>query len=161
MSRGTVDLRGVSFGSPAAIVTSMALIVGLDAATVTRAAVIGALLIIGIADNLTDSLSVHIYQEAERLAERQAFRTTVKNFAARLVVAVSFVFLFVLFRPALAVHACVLWGFFLLSALSYLLAKSRGVRPLPEIGKHAAVALIVIVVGKGLGVLIRTMIGSA
>ena len=65
------DLRGVSFGSPAAIVTSMALIVGLDAATATKAQVVGALLIIGIADNLTDSLSVHIYQEAERLAEQQ------------------------------------------------------------------------------------------
>ena len=30
------DLRSVSFGSPAAIVTSMALIVGLDAVTATK-----------------------------------------------------------------------------------------------------------------------------
>jgi hypothetical protein len=44
----------------------MALVVGLDAATATKAQVVGALLIIGIADNLTD-----IYQEAQRLAERQ------------------------------------------------------------------------------------------
>ena len=101
------DLRGVSFGSPAAIVTSMALIVGLDAATATKAQVVGALLIIGIADNLTDSLSVHIYQEAERLAERQALRTTVCNFFARLVVSLSFAFAFLQFSPALAIYAAV------------------------------------------------------
>src|ERR1700732_1690668 len=68
-----IDLRSVSFGSPAAIVTCMGLIIGLDAATATKAAVLGSLLIIGVADNLTDSLSVHIYQEAERLGERRGF----------------------------------------------------------------------------------------
>src|SRR5918911_3640148 len=91
-----VDLRPVSFGSPAAIVTCMGLIIGLDAATATKAAVLGSLLIIGIADNLTDSLSVHIYQEAERLAHRRAFATTVANYIARLLVTLSFVFLFLL-----------------------------------------------------------------
>jgi len=155
------DLRSVSFGSPAAIVTSMALIVALDAATATKAQVVGALLIIGIADNLTDSLSVHIYQEAEHLAERQALRTTVCNFFARLVVSLSFAFAFLQPSPALAIYAAVLWGFFLLSGLSYLLAKARGARPLPEIIKHDSVALAVILISKGIGVLVRTVIGSA
>lgn len=151
----------MSFGSPAAIVTSMALIVGLDAATSTKAAVVGGLLIIGVADNLTDSLSVHIYQEAERLAEREAFKTTVTNFGARVIVSVSFAILVLLLAPTIAVYACVLWGFFLLSGLSYLLARARGARPLPEICKHAGVALVVIVISKVLGLLIRVMIGSA
>ncbi len=57
------NLRRVSFGAPAAIVTSMALIVGLDAATANKATVVGSLLIAGLADNLTDSLTIHIYQE--------------------------------------------------------------------------------------------------
>lgn len=54
------DLRRLSFGGPAAIVTSMALIVGLGAATAGKAAIVGSLLVIGLADNLTDSLSVHL-----------------------------------------------------------------------------------------------------
>jgi VIT1/CCC1 family predicted Fe2+/Mn2+ transporter len=156
----SVDLRGISFGSPAGIVTSMALIVGLDAATATKAAVVGGLLIIGVADNLTDSLSVHIYQEAERLTERPAFKTTVYNFGARLMVSVSFAALFLLLPSSMAIYACVVWGFFLLSGLSYLLAKQRGARPLSEICKHAGVAAAVIVISKALGLLIRTMIGS-
>ena len=46
----------VSFGGTAGIVTSMALIAGLDAAKAGRASTVGALLIAAVADNLTDSL---------------------------------------------------------------------------------------------------------
>jgi VIT1/CCC1 family predicted Fe2+/Mn2+ transporter len=156
-----VDLRSVSFGSPAAIVTCMGLIIGLDAATATKAAVIGSLLIIGIADNLTDSLSVHIYQEAERLAERRAFGTTIANYLARLIVTFSFVLLFLLLPGAVAIFGCAVWGFFLLSGLSYLLAKTRRVSPISEIYKHAGVALVVIVISKALGLWIQSMTGLA
>ena len=86
-----IDLRKVSFGGPVAIVTSMGLVVGLDAATAAKATVVSTLLIIGIADNLTDSLSVHIYQESERLPEREAFVTTVANFFAWFLVSISFI----------------------------------------------------------------------
>ena len=152
-----VDLRKLSFGGPAAIVTSMALIVGLDAATVTKATVIGSLLIIALADNLTDSLSIHIYQESERLAERQAFRNTVANFFTRLLIAFSFVAILFFSQMPVAVYACVIWGFFLLSGLSYLLAKERGAAVFPEIFKHSVIAFIVIagskVIGAWIGIL--------
>jgi hypothetical protein len=154
-----IDLRSVSFGSPAAIVTSMGLIIGLDAATATKAAVIGSLLIIGIADNLTDSLSVHIYQESERLAERRAFATTIANYIARLAVTLSFVFLFLLLPGSAAIFGCALWGFFLLSGLSYGLAKARRVGAFGEIYKHAGVALVVIVISKVLGLGIQSVTG--
>lgn len=160
-TRNLLDLRWVSFGSPAAIVTSMALIVGLDTATATKTAVVGGLLVIGIADNLTDSLSVHIYQEAERLAERRAFRTTVYNYIARLIVSASFVFLFVFLPISVAIYACLTWGFFLLSGLSYLLAKARHAHIFSEIYKHAGVAVVVIVISKMIGLLVRAMLGSA
>jgi hypothetical protein len=149
------DLRRLSFGGPAAIVTSMALIVGLDAATAAKAAVVGSLLVIGLADNLTDSLSVHIYQEAERLAHRQALRTTVANYIARLTVTASFVLVVLLLPAQAAVFTAVAWGVFLLSGLSYLLAKARHVSATGEIFKHAGVALGVIVMSKAIGLLIQ------
>ena len=152
---GSFDLRWISFGSPSAIVTSMALIVGLDTATATRMTVLASLLIIGVADNLTDSLSVHIYQESERLAGTHAFRTTVANFAARFTVSLSFILLFLALPTRLAVYACLAWGGFLLSWLSYLLAKARHVRTFPEILKHAGVAVVVILLSSGIGFLIR------
>ncbi|HEX3953015.1 MAG TPA: hypothetical protein VHW90_05540 [Stellaceae bacterium] len=155
------ELKKLSFGGPAAIVTSMGLIVGLDTATATKAAVVGGLLIIGLADNLTDSLSVHIYQESERLAERQAFRTTVANYFSRLTVTVSFVFLFALLPSTAAIATCLAWGLFLLCGLSYLLAKERQVSAAGEILKHVGVAFAVIAISKVLGLFIGDFSGVA
>ena len=146
------DLRKLSFGGPAAIVTSMALIVGLDAATAAKTTVVTGLLIIGIADNLTDSLSVHIYQEFERMAESQALRTTVANFLTRIAVSLSFIALFSLLPTSTAIYVCVIWGFALLSGLSYLLARVRRASAISEVWKHSAVAFVVIALSKAIGV---------
>ena len=116
---------------------------------------------IGLADNLTDSLSVHIYQESERLAHRQAFQTTAANYIARAAITASFVLLVLLLPPKGAAIAAVAWGIFLLSALSYLLAKARQVSPTGEIVKHTSVALAVIVMSKAIGVLIQGAAGTA
>src|SRR5581483_4947091 len=83
-------LRRVSFGGTSAVVTSIGLTVGFATATANRAALVGSLLIVGIADNITDSLSVHVYQESEGLEPGQAIRSTASNFATRLVVTATF-----------------------------------------------------------------------
>jgi VIT1/CCC1 family predicted Fe2+/Mn2+ transporter len=157
---GAFDLRWISFGSPAAIATSMALVVGIDSATASKATVLASLLIIGIADNLSDSLSVHIYQESERLVQRHAFRTTVANYLARFTVAASFFFLFLALPTAAAIYVCVTWGFLLLAVLSYLLAKARGVNAWSEIVKHTGVAAAVVVVSKLMGLAIHALMAA-
>ena len=64
--------RKFSFGGTSAVVTSMGLIIGLGAAGAGKATIVSGLLIVGFADNMTDSLSIHMYQEAEKLEERTA-----------------------------------------------------------------------------------------
>lgn len=151
------DPRRLSFGSTAAIITSMGLIVGLDAATASTGALLGSILIAGLADNLTDSLSVHIYQESERLPEREAFRTTALNFVARFSVSLTFLLILVVLPRLTAVRLSLIWGFFLLSALSYLIARARAVSAFSEIWKHGAVAVVVILVSKVIGTWILRM----
>ena len=146
-----MHIRNFSFGAAAAIVTSMGLIIGLDAATATKAAILSGLLIVAIADNLTDSLSVHMYQEAERLEPRAAFHATLTNFATRLGLSLSFVLLVAILPAGLAAIASILWGLLLLSGLTYVIARNRKVRVMPEIGKHLAVALVVILASKAIG----------
>jgi len=48
----SMDSRNFSFGGVAAVVTSLGLIIGLDAASASRATIVGGLLIVAIADNL-------------------------------------------------------------------------------------------------------------
>jgi len=154
-----VNINWFSFGGTAAIVTSMALIVGLNAATAAKSTIISSLLVVALADNLTDSLSIHIYQESERLEERQAFITTLANFATRLVVSMSFVLLVLLFPIKSAIIASVVWGFSLLVTFTYLLARNRAVSAASEVLKHVTVALTVIVASQGIGAWIPAHIG--
>ncbi len=146
----------ISFGGTAAIVTSMALITGLAAANGSRASVIGALLIAAVADNLTDSLSVHIYQESERLEQSEAFLGTVANFATRLVLCLTFLGIVAAAGVEAAAVWSVVWGMVLLSALTYVVARHRQANAITEVAKHLAVAAVVILVSKGLGYLITT-----
>jgi VIT1/CCC1 family predicted Fe2+/Mn2+ transporter len=158
-SRPKSKLRRVSFGATAAIVTSVGLIAGLNAASAARSSVVGSLLIVALADNLTDSLGVHVYQESERLAQRDALRTTLANFAARLLVSLSFVACALLLPSRVSTYVSVIWGLGLLSGLSYLLARTRGVSPIKEIFKHCAVALAVIVLSALVGIWVPAWIG--
>jgi hypothetical protein len=151
-----VTLARCSFGSTAAIVTSVGLIVGFGAATVSRPALVSALFSVAFADNISDSLSIHIYQESENLEERAAFRATVTNFFARLPIALSFVSLVLLLPRRLVSLASALWGLLLLGTLPYVLARARKVRPLWEILTHFGVAVLIVLVSRTLGLWINT-----
>jgi hypothetical protein len=141
----------ISFGGTAGIVTSMALIAGLDAAKAGRASMVSALLIAAVADNLTDSLSVHVYQESERLEQKEAFIGTLSNFVTRLLLCLSFVLIVVLLPQHIAAIWGLVWGTSLLVALTCMLARYRGVSAMSEVGKHLAVALAIILVSQRIG----------
>jgi VIT1/CCC1 family predicted Fe2+/Mn2+ transporter len=113
--------------------------------------VVSGLLIIALADNISDSLSIHIYQESEGLESRAAFRATILNFGARLLVASSFVGIVLVCSPAVAMMVAILWGTFLLAAITHGVARLRGVSPWREMSKHIFVALLVIAVSRVLG----------
>jgi VIT1/CCC1 family predicted Fe2+/Mn2+ transporter len=141
----------ISFGGTAAIVTSMALIAGLDAAHAGKASLVSALLIAAVADNLTDSLSVHMYQESQRLEQREVFVGTVTNFATRLMVCFSFVLMVALLPAHVAAMWGLAWGISLLTVLTYILARYRNVSALSEIAKHLTVAVAIILVSQRIG----------
>jgi vacuolar iron transporter family protein len=152
-------LQGISFGITSAIVTSMGLSLGLDAATATKATIVSGLLIIAVADNISDSLSIHVYQESEGLESKAAFRATLTNFLARFLASATFVALVLLLPEAVMWPVLLVWGLLLLGVLTYLLARARGVAPIPEIAKHIAVAAIVVMLSKALGLFIRAYLG--
>ena len=142
----------VSFGATAAIVTSMGLIIGFGAAGIARPTIIAGLLVVGLADNL----SIHIYQEAERLEPRAAFRATLGNFATRLLISLSFVVLVLAFSSASILAISIAWGLVLLAALTWLVARHRGAEVFLELYKHLGMAALVIAASHAIGTLINT-----
>ncbi len=144
-------LTKLSYGGTAAIVTSMGLVVGLDVGQSTRPAILSSLLIIALADNLTDSLAIHIYQESENLERKKAFRATIGNFFTRFFVSTSFVILALILPMRYMVPIVLAWGVLLLGTLTALIAYHRNVSPKSEVAKHLGVALAVIIVSRLVG----------
>lgn len=150
-------LRRFAFGTTAALMTSMALIVGLGSANSGKASIIAGLLIIGIADNLSDSLGIHLYEEAD-LGESKALSLAISNYVTRFVAVCSFVALVVFLPLDIARWVSLAWGTVLLSVLTYYIAKARSVKPIPEILKHLVVAAAVIGLSHLIGSAIQRML---
>jgi VIT1/CCC1 family predicted Fe2+/Mn2+ transporter len=148
------SLRNYIFGSTAAIITNMSLIVGLGSAKASKGPILGSLLTIALADNISDSLGIHLYKETEGLGQRLSAFATLINFLARLTVCSSFIAIVLVLSTRQAIAAAVVWGLLLLVLLSYLITKSNGTESWPEIGKHVLVAVVVIALSRWVGALI-------
>jgi VIT1/CCC1 family predicted Fe2+/Mn2+ transporter len=144
-------LKKISFGGTAAIITNMALVTGLQTASASRGSIVASLLIIAVADNLTDSLSVHLYQESENMEPHSAFIITVSNYFTRLGVSLSFIAQIFFLPLSVAIVSCLVWGLFLLCSLTVMIARQRQMSVWKEIIKHLLGAAAVILLARGIG----------
>jgi VIT1/CCC1 family predicted Fe2+/Mn2+ transporter len=149
-----MGVRRFAFGATAAVMTSMAVIAGLGSANSGKVSIVAGLLIIGIADNLSDTLGIHIHEECGA-SGTGAFSLSVSNYTTRLLVVCSFVLLVLLLPIDIARAASLVWGVVLLGVLTYFIAVARSVKPVPEILKHLLVAAVVLALSQVIGSLVR------
>jgi len=140
-----------SFGATSAIVTSLALIVGLDSSANPKLTIIGSLLLLAIADNISDSLGIHIYQESQLLSPNAIKVSTFTNFITRLLITLSFVLLVIFLPLGYAIIFSVVFGLLLLAIMSYFIAKYQKVNPYSAIFQHVGLAVLVIIMSHFLG----------
>ncbi len=149
-----------SFGSTSAIITNLALIVGLYPSTNARTSIIGGILVIALADNISDSLGIHIYQESERIEQKEVWLSTITNFMARLLVSLVFI-AFLLFLPMKTAAICsFVWGFLLLSVISYFIARNKDINPFMAIFEHVMIAVVVILASNYVGKLLTGFVSA-
>ena len=147
-------LSSYIFGGAAAIITNVSLIVGLGSAGAGKGLIIGALLTIAIADNITDSLGIHLHEEAEGGEERLSLFAATLSFVSRLLVSLSFIAIVLVFSIRQAIPAAIVWGLLLLTLISYLITRSRKEPSVLEILKHLLVAVAAIALSRYAGSLI-------
>ena len=75
-------------------VTSIEIIFGLLTSGNPKASIIGSLLVIAVADNIADSLGIHIYRETTATKKENTRMFTISNFITRLGITLTFVVLF-------------------------------------------------------------------
>ena len=72
--------RRFIFGATTAVITNMGLVTGLFFSPNAKMNIIGSILVIALADNISDSLGIHIFQEAEKLKIKEVWLSTLTNF---------------------------------------------------------------------------------
>jgi len=140
-----------SFGATSAIITILGLISGLDMLARPKLTIIAGILVIALADNISDSVGIHIYQESEYINNKEVWISTLTNFLTRLFVSLTFILLVAFLPISLAVLSSIIWGLALLAAISYTIAKHREVNPYLAISEHIGIAILVIIASHLIG----------
>jgi len=129
-----------SFGATTAIITNLGLVCGLDTASNPKRAIVGSILLVALADNISDSFGIHLFQESERIGGREVWFSTLTNFSTRLLVSLTFLLLVIFLPIEVAVVCSIAWGLALLTLLSYAVARDRKESPLATIAEHLTIA---------------------
>ena len=146
---------GICFGLTSATITTLGLIIGLDAGTGSKLAVAAGILTIAVADSFSDALGVHIAKESEgNFSEHEIWQATIYTFLCKLFFALTFLIPVLLLKENLAIIVAIIWGFLMLIVLNYQVAKTSGQKPFKVISEHLLIAVMVIILSRGAGLLI-------
>ena len=153
------ELERFSFGATSSTVTSLGLIFGFLESSNPRASIIGALLLIAVADNIADSLGFHVYRESASVKPEKIGIFTISNFVTRFSITGVFVVFFAFLPLQIAAVLCIIIGLSVLILLSYMIGVHRKTNPLKEVFFHLCVAIPVILVSHFIGQLIFSLFG--
>jgi VIT1/CCC1 family predicted Fe2+/Mn2+ transporter len=133
-----------SFGATSAVITSLAVIVGLSRTVNPAIGITTALVVIAIADNISDSFGIHVHQESQKESVKEVRKTTFTNFATRVVIVAIFVLLVILLPIKAAVILSIFWGMAVTSIISYFVAKEQKAKPFKVVFHHLLITALVI-----------------
>jgi len=142
---------GLGFGLTSGVITPLGLLVGLSAGTNSSSVVVGGLLIIALADALSDSLGIHVSQEAGGNEEKSVWEATVSTFLAKFLIGLSFVVPVLFLDLSVAVFLSVLWGFSLLAFFSFKIAKENEKSIWKTVGEHLIIGFLVVLASSFVG----------
>ncbi len=151
---------GIAFGLTSGVITTLGLLVGLSAGTSSRAAVLGGIFTIAVADAFSDALGIHISEESEGIhTARQVWTATLATFLAKFLTALTFAVPVLLLSLRVAVIACVVWGAVALTALSIDVARRQHTPALPLVAEHLGVATLVVIASHTVGLVVAAVFG--
>lgn len=144
---------GLFFGATSGVITTIGLIAGLHAGTNSVTAVLGGILVIAVADALSDALGIHLAEEADPNAtQHHIWAATITTFFTKFLFAITFAVPVLLLPLTSAVLASVAWGIAVIAVLSLFIAKAQKSSPLAIVAEHVGIAIFVVVISHYIGV---------
>ena len=136
----------ISFGITSGIITTLWLIVWLESWVGTKMAVIWGILIIAIADSLSDALWILVSQESqERISFKSLWHSAVATFSAKFIFALTFIIPIMFFDLHIATIINVLWWLAVLTILTRRIAIQHNKNKIRMILLHLTVAGAVVI----------------
>ena len=157
-------ITGASFGLTTAVITSLGMIVGLYSATSSKLAVVAGIVIMAIADGLSDAVSLHTVEEAEveegknKHSQKEIWLTTIVAFLAVCGFTMTFIIPILILPMKAAITVAIVWGMLLLAVLNLLIARIKKEKPLKLIVEHILLAIFVIIVSYFAGIFIARVV---
>jgi len=150
MAIGKVLMKGLGYGLTSGVITTLGMMVGLNAGTGSKAAVLGGIMIIAVGDSMSDALGIHISEEASAAnkAERDhsaAWGASISTFIFKVIFASIFIIPVLLLPLDTAVWTSVAVGMFLIALFSYIFAKRQEASVVHVVGEHLAIAILVVI----------------
>jgi len=134
-----------SFGATSAVITGLAVIIGLSRTANPVIGITTALAVIAIADNISDSFGIHIHQESQKESVTEVRKTTFTNFVTRVAVVSVFVLLVILLPVKAAVVLSIFFGMAVISIISYFIAKEQKAKPHRIVFQHLLITVLVMI----------------
>lgn len=151
---------GLFFGATSGVITTIGLIVGLNSGTGSITAVLGGILVIAVADAMSDALGIHLAEESDPATSHgHVWAATVTTFVTKFIFSISFAVPLLLLPLELAVMVSVAWGMLVIAILSYFLARTQNESPLAIIAEHLGIAVLVVVFSHFIGVWVNRTFG--
>ena len=151
---------GLFFGATSGVITTIGLIVGLNSGTKSVIAVLGGILVIAVADAMSDALGIHLAEEADPDTDHgHVWAATIATFLTKFIFSISFAVPLLLLPLGTAVTVSVIWGLLVIIVLSYFLARWQKESPLFIIGEHVGIAVLVLILSHYIGVWVAATFG--
>lgn len=139
--------KGVSFGLTSGVITTLGMIVGVNASTSSRLAVIAAIVAIAIADAFSDAVAMHVSEESEGAHTRKdVWEATIATFLTKFIFAMTFVIPIWFLALDIAVLVDIIWGLLIMTVFNIFLARSQEERVVRVVLEHLTIAIIVILI---------------
>jgi len=149
---------GFSFGLVSGIITTLGLIVGLHSSTHSRIFIIGGILVIAIADALSDAMGIHISEETEnKHSTGEIWESTVSTFLSKFIFAMTFLVPILVLELNAAIIVCIIWGMILITGFSIYIARSQQKKVSHIVFEHLVLAIIVIILTHFIGDWVATL----
>ncbi|HOZ36546.1 MAG TPA: hypothetical protein PLR18_01820 [bacterium] len=146
--------RGFSFGLVSGIITTLGLVIGLHSGTHSRSVVLSGILVIAVADAMSDAFGVHMAEETQGLGKKEVWIATLSTFGAKFLFGLTFVVPIIVFALSTAIYISVAWGFGLIILFSVWIAVKKKENVWQVVAEHLLIAVAVIAATNFVGDLI-------